>query len=282
MLLGYTQPRDGLDPAGPYAGFPASVQAVVDLYGGADFADPGVMSETLIAMTASLTQAQKAAVSPRTYVTPDDAPTLILHGTRDDTAPIRQSESVAAVLESHGLLFKFVAVPQAGHGFDLENSGTDLRRVTIDFFHQYLKDDAPPAGPPGAVAAERVNATRVDLSWSEDFYDETGFKIERSIDELAWVEVAMAQANATMYSDLGLMRDTTYYYRIRTVNPGGESAPSPTVRAPNHVRSPGAAQRWAARRPPTGLPGVCPTERPSVPPGPSGTLPVLDRSDQGD
>lgn len=233
MLLGYTQPRDGLDPAVPYAEFSASIQAVGDLYGAADFTDTGVLSETLMAISVHLTREQRIAVSASTYVTPDDAPTLILHGTRDDTVPIRQSEETAKVLDSVGLLYQFVAVSQAGHGFDLENTGTDLRPVTIGFFHRYLKNNAPPAAPPGAVAVARVAPTRVDLSWSEGFFDETGFKIERSIDELSWDEVAIAGPNATAYSELGLDPGTTYYYRIRTLNPGGESAPSPTVRVPN-------------------------------------------------
>ena len=85
---------------------------------------------------------------------------------------------------------------------------------------------AAPAVPaaPSSLAASTVSKTEIDLSWTDNAGNETGFKIERSKrDNTVFVEVATVGADVTTYSDTGLKKRTVYYYRIRATNANGDS-----------------------------------------------------------
>ncbi len=65
---------------------------------------------------------QLAAISPITHVTKDDAPTLLLHGTRDPLVPLQQSEVMFAKLEKAGVDAELIVREGKGHrwqDFDL-------------------------------------------------------------------------------------------------------------------------------------------------------------------
>ena len=82
----------------------------------------------------------------------------------------------------------------------------------------------PPADP-GALAALAVGAFQVDLGWSDNSSDETGFEIERSVTGSGgpYSPLATVAANTVAYSDGGLSPGTEYCYRVRAVNGGGAS-----------------------------------------------------------
>lgn len=56
-------------------------------------------------------------VSPIYFVTSDDAPTLIIHGDKDDLVPLQQSETFTEKLKAAGVETKLVVKPGAGHGW---------------------------------------------------------------------------------------------------------------------------------------------------------------------
>lgn len=56
------------------------------------------------------------AASPITYVSKDDPPFLIIHGTKDPTVPFDQSERLQAALEKAGVPSLFIRVTDGGHG----------------------------------------------------------------------------------------------------------------------------------------------------------------------
>jgi len=56
------------------------------------------------------------AASPISYVSKDDPPILIVHGTRDMLVPFNQSEILTAKLKAAAVDVTFVAVEDAGHG----------------------------------------------------------------------------------------------------------------------------------------------------------------------
>lgn len=56
------------------------------------------------------------AVSPIAHVTPDDPPTLIIHGDRDTTVPFQQAEVLVARLREVGVEAKLIPKPGIGHG----------------------------------------------------------------------------------------------------------------------------------------------------------------------
>jgi acetyl esterase/lipase len=75
-------------------------------------------------------------ISPITHVSPDDPPTLILHGDADQLVPIQQAEAIVAKLKEAGVEAKLVVKPGAGHGW--ADMGKDMGLIA-DWFDQHLK-----------------------------------------------------------------------------------------------------------------------------------------------
>jgi acetyl esterase/lipase len=75
-------------------------------------------------------------ISPVYQVTPDDAPSLIIHGDADKLVPIQQAELIVAKLEEAKVPAKLVVKPGAAHGW----AGIDKDVSTlVDWFDEYLK-----------------------------------------------------------------------------------------------------------------------------------------------
>jgi acetyl esterase/lipase len=76
-------------------------------------------------------------ISPITHVSPDDAPTMIIHGDADRLVPLQQSESFVKKLESAGVPSKLVVKKNAGHGV-WPGMDKDVS-LMVDWFDEYLK-----------------------------------------------------------------------------------------------------------------------------------------------
>jgi hypothetical protein len=91
---------------------------------------------------------------------------------------------------------------------------------------------------PSSLKATGVSTSRVDMYWSDNSTDESGFKIERATDGVNFTQIATVGANVTQYSNTGLTSGKTYQYRVRAYNANGDSAYSnidsgtPTLSAP--------------------------------------------------
>lgn len=79
----------------------------------------------------------------------------------------------------------------------------------------------PPAAPSNLAAA--VSGSAINLTWTDNSGNETGFRIERKTGSSSYSEVATVGANISAYSDTGLQPGTTYFYRIRSYNAPGDS-----------------------------------------------------------
>ena len=88
----------------------------------------------------------------------------------------------------------------------------------------------PPAAPT-ALIASAASTTEIDLSWTDNSSNESGFNVERSPDGSTWTQINTTAANATSYADTGLSGNTTYYYRVRATNAGGDSSYTSTANA---------------------------------------------------
>jgi len=81
-----------------------------------------------------------------------------------------------------------------------------------------------PPSSPSSLTATAVSSIQIDLNWVDNSNNETGFKIERKEGAAGlYSQIATAGANVTTYSDRGLTANTTYYYRVRAYNEGGDS-----------------------------------------------------------
>jgi len=123
-------------------------------------------------------------------------------------------------------------------GMDLNNNFLIKFQFHDDYsvsWDGYAIDDiavvyAPSA--PAGLAAAAASSTGIDLSWTDNSDDESGFKIERSANGSGdWAEIATVGENVTAYSDTGLSADTTHYYRVRAYNANGDSAYSNVANA---------------------------------------------------
>jgi predicted phage tail protein len=97
----------------------------------------------------------------------------------------------------------------------------------VDYF-RIVKGAAAPLTPaaPSNLVATTVSRTQINLSWTDNSDNESGFKIERckGANCTNYAEVAQVTANVTTFANTGLTKNTTYRYRVRAFNAGGNSA----------------------------------------------------------
>jgi len=121
------------------------VQAVVDWFGPTDFTKMGGSHDQPDSPEAKLlggpvqeNKDKAARANPITYVSKDDPPFLIMHGDRDTTVPLGQSELLLEALKKAGVDATFSPVKGAGHG-GREFSSDENRKIVEKFFDRYLK-----------------------------------------------------------------------------------------------------------------------------------------------
>jgi hypothetical protein len=91
---------------------------------------------------------------------------------------------------------------------------------------------SPPPAAPSGLTATAISRSRIDLAWTDNSGNETGFAIERSRDVSSWSQIATTGPNAVGYSNAtGLQPNKLYYYRVRAFNASGNSAYSNTASA---------------------------------------------------
>jgi acetyl esterase/lipase len=97
--------------------------------------DPATRSYVLITDEQKRREIGKQ-ISPAFHVSPDDPPTLIMHGDADQLVPIQQAELIMAAFEKAGVEHKLVVKHGGGHGWP------DLLKdmsVMADWFDEHLK-----------------------------------------------------------------------------------------------------------------------------------------------
>jgi len=149
---------------GGYPGVSSRVQAVIDYCGPVDFSTgshaflppPGQTEETF--ESKALTKFMGAPfkekpetwkeASPLGYVTSDDPPFLIAHGSEDDSIRIDQPQKLQAALQKAGVPSEFVFVKGAPHNIQAatgptEPSEAELEKIILTFLDKYMNKPAP-------------------------------------------------------------------------------------------------------------------------------------------
>jgi hypothetical protein len=121
-------------------------------------------------------------------------------------------------------------------------SATNAPYLNVEVYLNSLTDTPAPAfvRPPSSVqlAASTVEvpapASQIVLTWADNSANESYFVLERSTDGTTYADVFHPVANATTYTDAGLLPNTTYYYRLKAITGTEASAYSgvATVKTP--------------------------------------------------
>jgi hypothetical protein len=83
--------------------------------------------------------------------------------------------------------------------------------------------DVPSA--PSGLGLSVISETQINLSWTDNASNETGFRVERSLNESSGFSDVSGNlaADTTSYNDTGLQAGVTYYYRVYAFNSDGDS-----------------------------------------------------------
>ena len=76
-------------------------------------------------------------VSPLLAVTPDDAPTLLIHGDKDELVPISHSERFLKAMQESKATCELIVMKGAAHGFP-GDQGTQAETALLEWFDKYL------------------------------------------------------------------------------------------------------------------------------------------------
>jgi fibronectin type III domain protein len=113
----------------------------------------------------------------------------------------------------------------------------------------------PPPVPsaPGALTAQAVSSSAINLSWQDNSTNEDSFRVEQLVNG-AYQEIKSLAAGTTTVQIGGLAASTTYSFRVRAANSGGYSAYSnvasavtPAIPAPPAAPSALTAQAASTR-----------------------------------
>ena len=107
---------------------------------------------------------------------------------------------------------------------------------------QLAATQAPPCTP-SDLAATAVSSSRIDVSWTDNANDESGFRIDRRMSGVGTWQTSFASLNADTesYNDTGLPANTKFYYVVRAYNAVGESGSTPVVDATTPLPAPPVA-----------------------------------------
>jgi FtsP/CotA-like multicopper oxidase with cupredoxin domain len=158
------------------------------------------------------------------------------HGVRSLQDPATYNSSV---------IYRYRVVAKNTVGY-----GAEFPSMTVQSVSNDLVIGNPPAAPTNLVAAAQAPGPRINLTWSDNSSNETGFVIERSVNGAAFAPLTTVAANVRNYADTTVAASTTYQYRVAAVNAAGQSAYAtsasialPAVPAPPTLQTMGGSRQ---------------------------------------
>ncbi|MCM5527269.1 fibronectin type III domain-containing protein [Parasegetibacter sp. NRK P23] len=111
------------------------------------------------------------------------------------------------------------------------SSGTSYVTIPNSAFSDPPVNNGSAPAVPSGLSANAVSYKRINLAWTDNSDNESGFEVWRSTNPADdYAIIGTSAANATTFVDtLGLDASTTYFYRLRAIGQYGESAFIPAV-----------------------------------------------------
>jgi fibronectin type 3 domain-containing protein len=109
---------------------------------------------------------------------------------------------------------------------DRSQGARSLETLHMDFLVIRTESDpnaTPPAAPSG-IQADATSHNQVSLTWTDNASDESGFRIERSVEGSAFSSLTTVGANTTSFDDNSVTGGNGYVYRVIAYNGAGDSA----------------------------------------------------------
>lgn len=111
------------------------------------------------------------------------------------------------------------------------NNAQQLRDDSLRLASILIFEGLPPTAPTN-LSITQSTTNSITLQWMDNASNETNFVLETSANGTSgWSQVASLSANSSSYLHNGLSTNTNYYYRVKAINPAGESIYSNVVLA---------------------------------------------------
>ncbi|UCJ09205.1 T9SS type A sorting domain-containing protein [Chitinophaga pendula] len=125
---------------------------------------------------------------------------------------------------------------QSGGGQDMKiywkntaNGVTDRQEIPSEFFTGVQPAAANTPNIPTGIKATAQSYKKINVSWTDNSNNETGFEVYRTTDPLGNYEiVGSTAANITSFTDSLVTAQTTYHYKVKAVNSNGDKGFSMT------------------------------------------------------
>jgi acetyl esterase/lipase len=155
LLVATAHESAGLEGSGGWDGVSSRVSAVVSWFGPADFSVGPTAFErgkgpSIIAFLGGTPEQRPQnykTASPVTWVSEDDPPLLMLHGSEDTTVPFDQSVRMEKAYRKAGLDVELVKVENAGHNFTpvgnkpISPTMPEIMEKSVAFLRKHLGSD---------------------------------------------------------------------------------------------------------------------------------------------
>ncbi len=141
MMLGYTNDNEYTN--GCTDSISSKVNAVVNIYGPVDLTTPYARERNEVSYFLNYSYSENPEIyrnaSPRKYISHDDPPTLIFHGTIDSLVPVSQADSLHNWLDKAGVPNEYHRLKGWPHAMDISKKVNDYCKYYMDiFFLKYL------------------------------------------------------------------------------------------------------------------------------------------------
>ncbi len=143
MMVGYSSDIPDFDVQCIEDSISSSVQAVVNLYGPVDLTTDYTKGHSLVNNFIGKSYEENPVgyelASPIKYISNDDPPTLIFHGTIDDLVPVSQADSLKKNLDKAGVANEYYRMKGWPHAMDMAQPVNDYcKNKMMIFFNRYV------------------------------------------------------------------------------------------------------------------------------------------------